>query len=123
MLAELVGHELFDDAFGRAALLIVRVLKTDAHAGRRLVRRLLEGRRPDDTAAQAHGFHELGDGEREDELGADVERLVGANERAALGNVLRVIGEEGVEPLVLDLQFDGLPIVRPPVGLRALRGH
>ncbi len=38
----------------------------------------------------------------------DVERLARADERAALGDVLRVVGEERVHPLVVDAQRDGV---------------
>src|SRR6185436_13573399 len=43
----------------------------------------------------------------EQEDRADIERLVGLDERPSLGDVLRVIVEERVQPLVLDLELDG----------------
>ena len=48
-----------------------------------------------------------GNRQDEDELGPDVERLARADERAALGDVLRVVREERVHPLVVDAERDG----------------
>src|SRR5262249_46521469 len=45
--------------------------------------------------------------ELEQELGSDRKRAAGLDERASPRDVLGVVGEEGVEPLVLHLQLDG----------------
>src|SRR4029079_9760562 len=73
--------------------------------------------------AQTYRLLELRNAESEDELGSEVERLFGADARPPLGNVLGVIGKEGVEPLVFDLQLDGRAILPSAVRLRSFGRH
>src|SRR5690606_1129569 len=56
-----------------------------------------------------------GEHQEEDELGADVERAVRLDERAALRDVLGVVGEERVESLVVDSEGDGGAQVLTPL--------
>ena len=58
---------------------------------------------PLDLTADRDRLLELGYGQSEDEDRPDLERLLRSNERAALTDVLRIVGEEGIELLVLDL--------------------
>ena len=58
---------------------------------------------------------EVRHGQSEDELGAGPEGLVGANERSAARDVLRVVREERVEPFVLDCQLDRRTQGEPPL--------
>src|SRR6185503_4897030 len=71
-------------------------------------RRIALAHHPLHLAADGDRLVELGDDELEHELGALVERLARLDEGAALADVARVVGEEGVELLVLDLQLDGM---------------
>src|SRR6185437_13425146 len=119
-LAEAVDHHLLDGAFEPLALFGAVVDEADAHA--RLVvlgdagrRRLALALDPFDLAADLDGLVHLGDAELEQKDGADVERLLGADEGAALADVLGVVRKEGVELLVLDLELDGDAWLSTPV--------
>jgi hypothetical protein len=46
------------------------------------------------------------DRQGEDELRRDVERALGADERSPFGDVSRVVREERVQSLVLDVELD-----------------
>ena len=54
------------------------------------------------SGVRLRGQHQL-----EQEYRADVQRFLGLDEGATLRDVLRVIVEERVQPLVLDLELDG----------------
>src|SRR5215471_9271450 len=109
--AEAVGHHLLDDLFERLALLDAVVDELNPHAG------LVPGR---DLGRQRgtvlhHPAHLPAQRERrglrrqhqlEQEYRADVERFLGLDEGATLRDVLRVIVEERVQSLVLDLELD-----------------
>jgi diguanylate cyclase (GGDEF)-like protein len=120
--AEFAHHQLFDHAGDRALVVVVLVEKLDAHAGRAVVGVGAGLHHPLHLAEQAQGGHHAGHREGEDELGAHVERLVGADEGAALRDVFRVIGEKHVEPFVLDLELDGRAVRCASVGGRPA-GH
>jgi hypothetical protein len=62
-------------------------------------------------------------GEREDELRPHIERLFRADERATLGDILRVVREERVDPSVLDTELDGMPVGYAAIGIRLLGRH
>lgn len=121
MLAQLVDHQLLDRRFLVAALGVVRVLKLDAHSGGIARGRLFHLGYPDHLAGQAQRLFQVRDAQREDELGADRQRSLGADEGAAARDVLRVIGEERVDALVLDLELDRCTREAAAVG-RVIRG-
>src|SRR5262245_25113804 len=98
--AERGSHELLDDALELAALVLIRVDESNAHAG--LVAVVLT---PHDLSEQLEGLGALRHGELEQELRADGQRLLRLDEGAALGNVLGVVGEERVQLLVVDLEL------------------
>ena len=66
---------------------------------------------PAHVAAQDQRLGQGRNHQLEQKLGADVERLVRLDERAAHRDVLRVVVEEAVEPLVLHPELDGSPML------------
>ena len=106
MRSELRDGQVFDDLLHRTALGGVHVLKLDAHPRGVGLARFVDAGHPHHATAKAERLGQGRQVEREDELRADVERALRADERAAARNVLRVVGEEGVEPLVLDPELD-----------------
>ena len=76
-----------------------------------------------DLAVDRQRLVAAGDEQLEQELGPDRERPARLDERAAARDVLGVVGEERVEPLVLDLELDRTPRVGAPLVLGVLVDH
>src|SRR3954471_1886911 len=105
-----LGHHALDHPGNLGLRIALTVDKPDGHASL-LVRRL--GDDALDLAMDGEGLVAAGDEELEQELGPDRERTACLDERAATRDVLGVVGEERVEPLVFDLQLDR-PATRRP---------
>lgn len=102
LLTQLVDHDLGDPALDIGTFLVIPVLELDSHAGGLVIGALFRRDDPHDLAEQTQRLVHFGDQEAEDEFGTDGQWPVGADERASLGDVLGVVGEEAVETLVLD---------------------
>ena len=115
--AEAVRHHAFDDARDLGLRITFAVDETDRHA--------LVGLPSPSTSWSIDALDLAMDRERlaaardeqlEQELGADRKRAARLDERAAARDVLGVVGEERVEPLVFDLELDRTPRRRVRVG-------
>ena len=111
--AEARGHHALHRLLELAAPLGVAPVELDAHA-----RLVAVGPVPDHDSLELEGNRSPRDHQPEPEGGAEWEGAPGRDERAALGDVLRVVGEERVQLLVDDLQLHGLPGM-----LAAFLGH
>lgn len=65
---------------------------------------------------------EIGHNQAENKFSADRQRSRGFDKRAATGDVFGVIGEERIEPLVLNFEFNRLSRCRTPVFFATRRG-
>src|SRR5438128_2297766 len=100
---QLIEHQAFDYAEHALTLRFTLEDEADAHARLLIAGSLLGRDHPLHFAGQHYGIGERRDAELEDEVRSDWKRPFRANERTAAANVLRVIGEERVKSLVLDL--------------------
>jgi hypothetical protein len=105
-VAEVFDHQALDQRVGVRSLLGIVKREVDAHARRRVGRRLFGRRHADHAGAQRERLVQVGDAEQQAELGADGERLAGGDERFAARDVLHVVGEKSIHALIRHDQLD-----------------
>ena len=99
--AEALLHHPLDRALELAPRRLVREDEADAHPGLRLALLRIAWREdPGDFTIEQERLREGRQGEGEQAAGADFRRTGGLDESAALGDVLRIVGEEGVKSKV-----------------------
>src|SRR5690606_29832328 len=116
-LAEILGHQVLDQALDREPRLLAGVDEADAHAG--LVAFFPD---PGDLARQDDRLVQGGYTQPKDEARPHGQGLGRFDECPALGDVPRVVGEEGVELRVVHPQLDGNPGMGSPVYPDAIHG-
>src|SRR6267378_3423846 len=103
--AEALLHHPLDGALELAPRRLVCEDEADPHPGLRVaLLRIAWPEDPGDFSLEKERLREGRQGEGEQAAGADLRRTGGLDESAALGDVLRIVGEERVHPLVVDAQ-------------------
>src|SRR5882757_8938024 len=123
---EALRHHAFDDPRDLDLRVALTINELDRHAGV-----VLGGLIDDalDLAVDGERLVAAGNKELEQKLRADRERASRLDERAATRDVLGVVGEERVEPLVFDLELDRAPRISAALAIeisivtRGVLGH
>src|SRR5262249_1967580 len=109
---EAVAHQLLHHVLECEALRVVGIDEPDAHA-----RIVTLGVAPRHLAQQLEWILTTRNGQLEEKARPHRQGLARLDERAGLADVARVVGEEAVQLLVVDLQLDRRPRVGAPVRL------
>jgi hypothetical protein len=116
--AQILGHHLRHEVLELFELCLVAELEANPHAGRLGFGGLGFVHGPHDLPQQLELIRLPWNRQHEDELRPHVERLARPDERAPLGDVLRVIREERVHSLVVDAERYRVPLGGPAVAAR-----